>query len=70
MSEEKFNMFYCYETMARTDVDFFEWSGSQEDAQREFRSSCAQYKTLLWAELKNVSRGNILVDEIKPRNDG
>ena len=71
MNEEKFNMFYCYEnSSSRTDVDFSEWRGTQEEAQREFRTSCAQYHTLLWAELKNVSRGDILVDEVKPRKDG
>jgi hypothetical protein len=70
MSEEKFNMYFCYETGARTEVDFFEWSGAQEEAQRAFKTSCAQYKTLLWAELKNVSRGDIIVDEVAPRKDG
>lgn len=70
MCEETFNMFYCYETGARTEVDFFEWCGTPEGAQREFRSSCAQYQTLLWAELKNVSRGNIVVDEVAPRQGG
>jgi hypothetical protein len=70
MSEEKFNMFFCYESGARTDVDFFEWRGAQEEAQRAFKTACAQYKTLLWAELKNVSRGDIIVDEIEPRKGG
>lgn len=70
MSEEKFNMYFCYESGARTEVDFFEWRGEQEEAQRAFQSSCAQYKTLLWAELKNVSRGDIIVDEVEPRKGG
>lgn len=70
MSEETFNMFYCYETGARTEVDFFEWRGTQEEAQRAFKTSCAQYQTLLWAELKNVSRGGIVVDEVEPRKGG
>jgi len=70
MSEEKFNMFYCYESGARSEVDFFEWSGEQEEAQRVFKTACAQYKTLLWAELKNVSRGDVVVDEVGPRKGG
>ena len=70
MGEEKFNMFYCYESGARTEVDFFEWSGAQEEAQSVFKTACAQYKTLLWAELKNVSRGDIVVEEVEPRKGG
>ena len=70
LSEETFNMYYCYETGARTEVDFFEWRGTQEEAQREFKTSCARYQTLLWAELKNVSRGDIVVDEVAPRQGG
>jgi hypothetical protein len=70
MSEETFNMFYCYETGARTEVDFFEWHGTQEEAQHEFKTACALYQTLLWAELKNVSRGDIIVDEVVPRQGG
>lgn len=70
MSEEKFNMFYCYKSGARTEVDFFEWSGAQEEAQRVFKTACAHYETLLWAELKNVSRGDIVVDEVEPRKGG
>lgn len=71
MSEETFHMFYGYEASGwRTDVDFIEWRGTQEEAQREFKTSCAQYHTLLWAELKNVSRGDILVDEVKPSKGG
>lgn len=70
MSEEQFHMYYCYETSsARTDIDFSEWRGTQEEAQRVFRTGCGHYETLLWAELKNVSRGDILVDEVKPRQD-
>lgn len=71
MGEEKFNMYYCYETAgARTDVDFFEWSGEQEEARRVFKTSCASYETLLWAELKNVSRGDVVVEEVVTRKDG
>ena len=71
MSEEIFNMYYCYEnSSSRTDVDFFEWRGTQEEAQRAFKTACAQYQTLIWAELKNVSRGDIVIAEVDLREDG
>lgn len=68
MSKEKFNMFFCVENEdGELEVEFLAWRGTEKQAKKVFRTECAKAQKLVWARLHNVSRHNVTIDKIEPK---